>query len=151
MHCQQRPDAGRAEEVRRAGDDEEGHAAARDVLGRNSVPLQRPRAEREPAGATGRKQDVRRLLGHPDLVAESPRHSRAEHAAESQDVGEARRDLEHARSHDPERVGVLEPASQVAKSRQRADERGHDHAEERQLHQTPRDVAWMELVRHGAR
>jgi hypothetical protein len=79
----------RAHVVGDARDDEEGDAAPRDPFDAHPALAQGPRSERESADTAKRQEHVRRLLGHPDLVAEAPTEPAAEHAAKRDDVGQA--------------------------------------------------------------
>src|SRR5437764_1080362 len=84
------------------------NAAAADVLGVHPALAERPRAECEPARATGRDEHVRGLLSQREVVGEGPAHLRAEDVSERDDVSQARRELEYRRQRDPTAVGVLQ-------------------------------------------
>ena len=76
--------------VGHAREEEERDCPAGDVLGVHPAAVQRPRAEGQTAGAADRQHGVRGLLGHSDLIAQPPRHPRAENRPEDHNVGQRR-------------------------------------------------------------
>ena len=139
QHAGREAEAGdhHGDEVDRAGDEEEGDRAPADPLRRHPDPLQRPGAEREPAGAAGRQQHVGRLLRHRHLVAEPPREPPREDAAEGEHEGQARAELDRGEDRDQHRVRPGEPLAQVVEPRHRGDRAGDQNREQRDLHQSP--------------
>ena len=116
------------DEVREAGQREECDRPPGDVLGLHPALRQRPRAQRQPACSARRQQRVGRLLGHPDPVAEPPRHPHAEHVLEGDDIRRAlSRSSANGRDHQPRGVCVPEPVPEAAEAGRQPDRDANDH------------------------
>jgi hypothetical protein len=148
---QRAPEDGGADEVRRAGQHEEGDAAAGDATRAHPALAQSPGSEGETADAPGRQQDVGALLRHPDLVAEPPAEPGAEDATEGDDVGQAGPDLEGEQGHQPDRVGVREALSHLAEPRQRADQQRDDQDQQAEPGGPAGEAADAQLARQRFR
>jgi hypothetical protein len=134
--------------VGHAGEKEEGHCSASDVLGAHASPMQRPRPEREPAGAAHRQHGVGCLLGHRDLIAQPPGHPGAEHRPEHDHVGKRRKRLERHPGDQECGRGVRDVASQAPEPRPDQYQQDHGDQDHRELEQPAAKMAWAEPIWH---
>jgi hypothetical protein len=113
----------------RAGDQEEDRGAADREGGRDAGADQDHGAEREPAAAAGREEDVRGLLDHADVESLAPAESTIEGAAQGDDETQHREQLHEEADDDPARLGVGEAVADRAEEGNPDDGGGHHHGE----------------------
>ena len=122
-------------EARRARQQKQrGRARDRDV-DRDARAPQHERPERRPADAAGRQQDVRALLGHPEVPRVRPVDLPRERPAHGRDVAHRRQQRADERHRDPAAVGAAEAIADVVEPRQRADD---EHERDEQDHEPER-------------